>query len=399
MAKLGIDFCGLSFKNPIIASSIEPTDSLDGLRKCIDAGAAGAVVKTLTDLPQMAELTQHSKYTVLNEKGRSIRGKVPRDFVFYSRSGYSDKPYRDWIPILKQAQAYAKQRDAHIIGSIGASTLSGWSDVAKMIEDCGIEITELNFGCPHPSQMKNTKAGMLLGQDPGYAAEVTEKVVSAVGIPVVVKLTPQVTSVVDVAKSVQEAGAAGVVVINRFVGFAVDIEKGEPYIGGPAGVGGPWVRYLTLRWVHEIYSQLHLPIAGSNGIYDWREAVEFIMAGARLMEVGSVLMLKGYKQLGKIISGLEEFMDHHGYPTLESMIGLASRRSQSYETHLLTDRVHAVVDPERCINCWNCVQSCFYRAMLRQGDELMHDTNVCIGCELCASVCPTEAIRFDKETE
>ena len=279
MAKLGIDFCGLSFKNPIIAASIEPTDSLDGLKQCIDAGAAGAVVKTITDLPQMAELTQHSKYAVLNAEGRYVRGKVPRDFVFYSRSGFSDKPYREWIPALKEAQAYAQQHDAHIIGSIGANTLSGWSDVAKMIEDCGIEMTELNFGCPHPSQMKNTKAGMLVGQDPDYAAEVTAKVVSAVRIPVVVKLTPQVTSVVEMARSLHAAGAAGVVVINRFVGFAVDIEKAKPYIGGTAGVGGPWVRYLTLRWVHEIYSQLHLPIAGSNGIYDWREAVEFIMAG------------------------------------------------------------------------------------------------------------------------
>ena len=118
-----------------------------------------------------------------------------------------------------------------------------------------------------------------------------------------VKLSPESNRITEIARAAMDAGAASVAVNSRFVGFAVDIEKGEPYIDGPAGVGGPWVKYMTLRWVNEIFSKLGVPISGSNGIFDWRDAVEFIMSGAQVMQVGSVLMLKGIEWLPKITEG------------------------------------------------------------------------------------------------
>jgi len=395
MANLEVEFCGLAFKNPIVVSSIEPTNSLEGLKRCVDAGAAGAVVKTITDMPQLAALTRHAKYAILDQEGKAIGGKVPRSYVFYSRSGYSTRPYREWAKPLREAQRYAEDNGAHIIGSVGAGTVDGWIEIAGMMEDCGLRMIELNFGCPHPSLMKGTRAGMLLGQDPELAAEITSRVAEAVKIPVIVKLTPQVKDVVEIAQAVKEAGASGVTVINRYVGFAVDIERGRPWIGGPAGVGGPWVRFLTLRWVHEIYTKVGIPIAGTNGIYDWREAVEFLMTGARLMEVGSVLMLKGYGHIERILSGLRTFMEEHGYESVEAMIGVASRRSKDYSQLLKAERTHAVVDHERCNRCWRCVESCFYGAMERAEEEVITRSELCIGCELCYNVCPTGAIYFE----
>ena len=123
MSDLSVDFCGLLFKNPVIVSSIEPTNSLARLKQCIDAGAAGAVVKTLTDIPVMNTLTRNAKYAILNENGNIIKGKVPRNYVFYSRSGFAKEAYRDWAPYLKAAQAYADQSKAHIIASVGAGSL------------------------------------------------------------------------------------------------------------------------------------------------------------------------------------------------------------------------------------------------------------------------------------
>ena len=175
----------------------------------------------------------------------------------------------------------------------------------------------------------------------------------------------------------------------------MDIERGRPWIGGPAGVGGPWVRFLTLRWVHEIYTKVGIPIAGTNGIYDWREAVEFLMTGARLMEVGSVLMLKGYGHIERILSGLRTFMEEHGYESVEAMIGVASRRSKDYSQLLKAERTHAVVDHERCNRCWHCVESCFYGAMERAEEGAITRPELCIGCELCYNVCPTGAIYFE----
>lgn len=399
MADLHVDFCGLSFKNPVIVASIEPTNSLDKLKKCVDAGAAGAIVKTLTDIESMATLTKHSKYAILNEEGRIIKGKVPRNYVFYSRSGYSSTLFQQWGPYLKEAQAYARKNGAHIISSVGAGSLDSWAGIARFIEDCGIPMVELNFGCPHTTQMKTAKTGGLLGQDPEAAAEVTGRVVEAVDIPVMVKLTPEASNLTEIARSAKEAGAAAVTVNSRFTGFAVNIETGAPYIGGPAGVGGPWVKPVTLRWVHEIYSKLGMAIAGSNGIFDWRDAVEFIMSGARIMQVGSVLMLKGYDWLAKIIEGINTFLDAYGYGHIDEIYGMASREAvASYNDLFQRKHIHAVVDHETCTRCWNCVRSCFYDALFQGEDQVVVRSEHCIGCELCFNVCPFDAVSFAETT-
>lgn len=395
MADLRAEFCGLTFKNPVIVSSIEPTSTVERLKRCIDAGAAGAIVKTLTDIPAMATLTRHSKYAILNETGEIIRGKVPRNYVFYSRSGFSSTLYQEWVPYLKEAQVFAEENQAHIIASIGAGSLEMWGSISKMAEDCGIEMVELNLACPHTSQMKGARTGVLIGQVPEMAAEVVDQVVHAVRIPVMVKLTPEAANLTEIAKSVKEAGAAAVTVNSRFIGFAVNVETATPYIGGTAGIGGPWIKYVTLRWVHDIYSKLGIPIAGSNGIFDWRDAVAFIMSGAKIMEVGSVLMLKGYDWLGKIIRGIDSFLDEHGYADVEAIYGIASRKAAAfYNDQFQVKAIHAVIDHEKCTRCWNCVQSCFYEALSKGDNEVTTHTERCIGCEMCFNVCPFEAVSF-----
>jgi dihydroorotate dehydrogenase subfamily 1 len=399
VADLKVDFCGLAFKNPVIVSSIEPTNSVDKLKKCIDAGAAGAVVKTLTNIPAMHALTKHSKYAILNPEGRSIKGKVPRHFTFYSRSGYAKEDYREWAPRLEETQGYAAQKGAHIIASIGAGSAEGWRDISRMAEDCGVPMLELNLGCPHPTQMKGARAGVLICQNPDASAEVTSVVKAAVNIPIMVKLSPEAANLTVIAEAVKKAGAAAVTVNSRFTGFCVDIETGRPYIGGPAGVGGPWIKPVSLRWVHDIYSKLGMPIAGSNGIFDWRDAVEFIMSGARVMQVGSVLMLKGYARLTRIINGINEFLDAHGYPNVDAIYGLASKAALASYNQAFGDKGrHAVIDRDKCTLCWNCVRSCFYEAISRGKEEVTTHTDKCIGCELCFNVCPFDAISFEANT-
>jgi len=395
MADLGVEFCDLHFKNPIIVSSIEATNSLDRLKACIDNGAAGAIVKTLTDMPTMATLTKHSKYAILDETGEVIKGKVPRNFVFYSRSGFSSTLYEGWEKDLKAAQVYADRNNAHIIASVGASSLESWATISMMAEDCGVPIVELNLGCPHTSHMSGAKTGVRIGQVPELAAEVVARVAAAVKIPVLVKLTPEAANLTDVAASAKKAGAAAVTVNSRFTGFAVDIETGTPRIGGPAAVGGPWIKYVTLRWVHDIYSSLGLPIAGSNGIFDWRDAISFIMSGARIMQVGSVLMLKGYDWVRQMIQDIDAFLDEHGYGSVEEIYGMASRNAvSSYDEQVGMGGIHAVINDEKCTRCWNCVGCCFYNALSRGEDKVIQNIDNCIGCELCFNVCPFEAVSF-----
>ena len=398
MADLSVEFCGVPFKNPIVAASLETTNSPDLMKQCFDYGAAGAVIKTLTDIEDMARLTENSKYAILNDRGDIIRGKVPRDFVFYSRSGYSSTYYKDWIPYLKEVGAHARERGAHLIGSAGAKDVDGWKDICRTIEDCGLPMVELNFGCPHPAMMPGVHGGSMIGQEPEIAYEVARAVVEACAIPVVVKLTPDQSQPVRIARAVQEAGAAAVTATNRHTGFAVDIETGAPRIAGTAGIGGTWVKPLTLRWVHNIYTQVGIPIAGSNGIFDHRDAVEFLMTGADVVEVGSVLMIKGMKWLPRIIEGLDRFMDEHGYADLAAMRGIASRAAaRDYADQFAQPRMHAVVDHETCQNptCTVCVQMCFYEALSQNpAGRIDVHTESCIGCELCYDVCPFDSISM-----
>ena len=398
MADMKLDFCGIPFKNPVVIASLETTNSPDLMKQAFDYGASGAIIKTLTDIDDMAVLTMNSKYAIMNDRGDIIKGKVPRDFKFYSRSGYSSTYYKDWIPYLKEVGAYARERDAHLIGSAGAKDVQGWIDICRTIEDCGLPMVELNFGCPHPALMPGVHGGSMIGQNPEVAADVTRAVCEAVDIPVVIKLTPDQSRPVDVARAVKEAGAAAVTATNRYTGFAVDIDTAEPRLGGTAGIGGTWTKPLSLRYVHNIYKEVGIPIAGSNGVFDHRDVVEFIMTGADIVEVGSVLMVKGMKWLPNIIRGLERFMDEHEYKDIASMRGIASDAAATdYSDQFAKSRETAEVNAETCQNptCNVCVQMCFYEALSQDpaGKINVHNDK-CIGCELCMDICPFDSIKM-----
>lgn len=403
MADLRTDFCGVPFKNPVVIASLETTNSPDLMKQAFDYGASGAIIKTLTDIEDMAVLTMNSKYCIMNDRGDIIKGKVPRDFKFYSRSGYSSTYYKDWIPYLKDVGAYARERGAHLIGSAGAKDIDGWKDICRTFEDCELPMVELNFGCPHPAMMPGVHGGSMIGQVPEVAYEVTKAVCEAVDIPVVIKLTPDQTSPVAVAQAAKEAGAAAVTATNRYTGFAVDIDTAKPRLGGPAGIGGTWTKPLTLRYVHNIYRDVGIPIAGSNGVFDHRDIVEFLMTGADVVEVGSVLMIKGMKWLPNIIKGLDRFMDEHGYADIASMRGIASDASvQDYSDQFAKARIHANVNDETCQNptCNVCVQMCFYEALSQNpAGKIDVHTDKCIGCELCMDVCPFDSISMGSTTE
>jgi len=401
MANLRTEFCGLEFKNPIVVASAEPGNSLDNIKQCIDYGAGGLIIKTVGDIPGMQTLTNNSKYAILNDKGELIRGKVPHSFFFYSRSGYAKEYYEDWIPILHEAQAYAREHDSHIIGNIASNTIEGWIKLARMMQECGIQLVELNYQCPHPTDYTGPTNGIWIAQDENVTAEVTRRILEAVDIKVMVKLTPETHNLTAIAKAAYDAGAASVAVNSRFVGFAVNIDKAEPYIGGAAGIGGPWVKYLTLRWVHEIYSKLGIPVSGSNGIYDGRDAIEYFMTGARIMQVCSVLMLRGIEWLPKIINDVEKFLDEHGYDDLESIYGIASKKAATVQQLFEAEPVYALVDHEKCKfpKCAICVKMCFYDALKTGTERIETNADKCIGCDLCENVCPFDALHMTQDKQ
>lgn len=390
MADLSIDFCGVRFKNPIVAASAEPTLNAHNMIKCLEAGASGVIAKTMTDSPEMRELTTRSKWRFLNEKHEVACGKVPRAFSLYGRSGLALEPPEEFLPEIKKTVEYAEDNDCVVIGSIGSTTHEGWVELARQIEDTGVPLIECNYGCPHPHMMPGVKTGMEVGQDFDYAIEVTERICQAVSVPVMIKVTPQVTSLVEFSGRLLDAGASAITLTNRFIGFVPDIETGKPLIWGQAGVGGPWVKPLTLRWIHNIrqaYQDRGVQIAATNGAFDWRDAVMFHMCGAHIIEMCSAVMVYGYDWLGKQVKGLEKWMDEKGHDSITDFLGCASDSALPY-SEMPPEK--AVVDEEKCINCGRCLKACFYQAMQPGENATWVNAQNCIGCGGCFSVCPAE---------
>jgi dihydroorotate dehydrogenase (fumarate)/dihydropyrimidine dehydrogenase (NAD+) subunit PreA len=392
MADLRVRFLDVEFKNPIVAASAEPTSDLQNLKRVVESGVGGFVMKTMTDSEAMRNLSYQTRWRFLDENHRICRGKIPRLFTFYGRTGLEIREPKEWLKEIKEVKKLAESEGCIIIGSIASTDVKGWVDLARMCEDAGIRMVELNFGCPHPSQMEGTKTGMLVGQDRELAGEIVKAVSSAVSAKLIIKLTPQVADVVEMARTVVDAGASAVTLTNRFVGFLVDIEKAEPYIYGTAGVGGPWVKPLTLRWIYQVYRDIGVPITGSNGVYDARDVVEFMMTGATLVQMCSVIMAEGYKWFTKTIKDLNAILDQYGYKNVGQVIGIAAKKAISYADMGKLPKERAVVDEDLCTGCKRCVTSCFYNAIQVKDKKVFIEN--CWGCGICTCVCPEGAIRL-----
>ncbi len=393
MADLRVNFLGVEFKNPVLATSAEPTHDLRNLKKVIENGAGGLVVKTLTDCEPLKWLSAQTRWRFLDEKHQVCHGTIPRLFTLYGRVGLQDKDNDVWLKQIEQARKIGDKEGCVVIGSIASTEVPGWVNLAKMIEQTGVKMMELNFGCPHPSQMQETKTGMLVGQDKELASEIVKAVTQNVSTPIIVKLTPQVADMVEIARAVKEAGASAVVVMNRFVGFCVNVEEAEPYIYGSAGVGGPWVKPLTLRWIYQIYRDLGIPISGSNGVYDARDVAEFMMAGATIVGTCSVIMTEGYGWIAKTIRELNDFLDKKGYKTVKEIIGIAAKKALTYAEMEELPKEKAELDPDLCTLCKKCIETCFYNALKMRGGRLIVGFE-CRGCGICTCVCPEGAISL-----
>jgi dihydroorotate dehydrogenase (fumarate)/dihydropyrimidine dehydrogenase (NAD+) subunit PreA len=392
MAELKVKFLGVEFKNPLLASSAEPTANYENMERVIEAGTGGLVVKTMTDSEAMRQLSYQTRWRYLNERHEVCRGNIPRCFSFYGRAGLEWRNPEEWAVHVEKIREQGEKENCVVIGSIGGTTVDSWVNLAKITEQTGVKMMELNFGCPHTSQMENTRTGMVIGQDKSVATEIVKAVSESVSIPIIIKLTPQVVDVVEMAKAVKEAGADAVTLINRFMGFVVNAETGKPVILGSGGIGGPWVKPLTLRWIHEVYNKLGMPITGTNGPYDAKDVVEFMMAGATTVQMASVVMAKGYRWLKKTIKELNEFLDSHGYKTAEEVIGIASRSAMTYAQMAEYPKEKAVIDPDLCTMCRVCINSCFYNALSVEDDEIVVDD--CWGCGVCSCICPEGAITM-----
>ena len=304
MANLKVNFCGVNFDNPLILPSGIITE-IPEHKKAIGAGAGGVTLKSLTyEKREGNPLPRVWKYDcgIINSVGLRNAG---------IQKGSEEI-----------AKFIAENKNIPIIISLFATKIKEFLYLVEKIVPLKPAFIELNLSCPNVDD----EFGKPLGMEKGAAGQiVTEGKKISGKVPVLAKLSPNVSNIADIAKSCEEAGADGIVAINTAgPGMIIDINKRKPVLGAKkGGVSGPGILPIAVRCVYEIYDAVKIPIIGMGGVSKWQDAVEIMMAGATLVGVGTATYTKGMKIYDELKNGLSEYMDKEGIKDLKELVGVA----------------------------------------------------------------------------
>lgn len=388
----------LTLENPFLLSSGPPTASAEQITRAFRAGWAGAVIKTIRpDGMVMSDLSP--RFYALKGLNGELQG-------FGNIELLSKKPVSYWttqIPLIKQ-EFPGKVLIASIMGS---EDRADWTDLAGRVEHAGADAVELNVSCPHG--MPEQGVGAAIGQNPGLVQEVTRAVCEAVDLPVIVKLTPNVTDIVPVARAAQAGGAAMLSAINTIQCLpGIDILSFEPLpsVNGFStygGYSGPAVKPVGLRVVAQIASSVDLPVIGIGGVSRWEDAVEYLLIGASAVQVCTAVMWHGVGIVRDMTEGLGAYLVQTGHDSPGTLRGRALPRITSHQALDRHRRVRPVIVSARdCTACGRCVIACRdggYHALSMKNGVVVQDMSRCDGCSLCAHVCPAGVIEMHPRGE
>ncbi|HEV8398448.1 MAG TPA: NAD-dependent dihydropyrimidine dehydrogenase subunit PreA [Gemmatimonadales bacterium] len=390
MADLKTNFAGIESPNPFWLASGPPTNTYGQVAKAFDQGWGGAVWKTIGD----PIINVFSRYGSVDLGATRMMG-------FNNIELISDRPIADNLKEIAEVKRnYPKH--AIIASLMVESKRDTWHDIVKRTQDTGADGIELNFGCPHG--MSERGMGSAVGQVPDYTCQIVEWVKEVATIPVIVKLTPNVTDVTYIARAAVKGGADALSLINTInsiVTVDLDTFAPAPSVGGKSSHGGycgPAVKPIALHLVSAVAKdpQVKIPISGIGGISTWRDAAEFIALGAGSLQVCTAVMHYGFRIVEDLIDGLSNWMDEKGHRTLADVRGRALPNVMKWEDLDLNYHLLAHIDQEKCIKCELCWTACedgAHQAIRRLprdngGPVVEIIEEACVGCNLCAAVCP-----------
>ena len=294
---LETEFCNIKMKNPTMLAAGVLGSTAASLNWAARSGAGAVVTKSFGKEPNKG---------YVNPTTVEVAGGI------INAIGLSN-------PGVENFRGELEKLDGRVpgIASIYGASPQDFADIALQIQDT-VDAVELNVSCPHAMG----GCGAAIGQDPNLTSEIVKAVKKAVKTPVIVKLTPNVTDIVEIAVSAQAAGCDALTMINSLgPGMKIDIETGKPILSNRfGGMSGPAVKPIALRCVFDVYEAVEVPIIGVGGIRDYRDVVEFLYAGARAVQVGTAVMYDGLDVFNKINKGLEKFMLQRGYSSIGEMI-------------------------------------------------------------------------------
>ncbi len=394
MADISCVFAGIKSPNPFWLASAPPTDKAYNVERAFKAGWGGVVWKTLGEDPPVVNVS--SRYGALSYGGARVAG-------FNNIELITDRPLEVNLQEITLVKRKWPDR-AMVVSLMVPCTEDSWQKILRRVELTGADGVELNFGCPHG--MSERGMGSAVGQVPEYVEMVTRWCKQHSRLPVIVKLTPNVTDIVQAAQAAKRGGADAVSLINTIMSIvAVDLDSMAPMPlvdgkGTHGGYCGPAVKPIALRMVAEIARDAQMrgtPISGIGGISGWRDAAEFIALGAGNVQVCTAAMHHGFRIVDDMISGLSNWMDSKGYARIADFAGKAVPNFVHWEDLNLNYKSIAVINQDLCIKCGLCFAACedtshqsiaaLRVAALRRYEVIEEE---CVGCNLCQHVCPVD---------
>ena len=389
---LSIDFCGVTFKNPFLLSSSPVSNSAEMVARSFEAGWGGVVFKTLNSdtTPIIHPSPRMNGYGYGNKR---LVGLQNVEMI-------SDRPLKDNLTDF----LYLKKKypDHVLISSIMGFSNDEWAYLAKVSEDNGADMLELNFSCPH---MSVEGAGHHVGKAFDLIEKFTATVKRCVSIPVIAKMTPNITDMCEPAIYAKQGGADAISAINTVSGISeidLDVLTPKPNVfglGSVSGTSGPAIKPIGLRFISDMAKceELSLPLSGIGGIETWIDALEYILLGASTIQVTTGIIHYGYGIVEDMIEGLTDFMVEKNISKLEDLVGKALVNLKTTDKFDLKRQGRAQYDLDKCVGCGQCYTVCRDAGGFalewdqeKRRPALIEDK--CLSCMICSFVCPVSGI-------
>ena len=389
LPSLEIEFCGITCENPFFLASSAICTNYEMVARAFEAGWAGVFYKTIC----MEDIREVSpRFDAVSDGGTT-------DFFgFRNMEQLSENPVDVDFDILHRLKENYPTKI--VVASIMGQTEEQWIELAKMAEAAGVDAVELNFSCP---QMRLAGMGSDVGQNAELVTFYTAYVKRSVSIPVIPKMTPNITQINQPAMGAYFAGANAISAINTIKSVTMGERAAVSAHKTISGYSGRAVKPIALRHILEMAKNpimKNIQFSGIGGIETWRDALEFIQLGCRNVQVCTAVMQYGYRIIDDLVSGLQHYMQERGVSQLTDLVGEELPR---FITPTDLDRetiVFPKVDRERCIGCGRCYTSCMdggHQAITFDENRQPHiQGKRCVGCHLCLLVCPTGAIGATK---
>jgi len=391
---LAVEYCGLKFVNPFILASAPPSDSYEMVRKAFQVGWAGAVLKTTS----LEDYVVNIAYPCISgvKQGGNLIGLGNIDNI----SEFHMDKMETAVRLLKE-----EFPDRIVATSIWGTTRESWEILTQRSIDAGADYLEVSMSCPTDSPVEGMHA--MIGQIPEEAQRVVRWVVEAADnrLPIVPKLTGDVTDIVAIARAVKEVGASALCAVDSrhgMIGIDLDSLVPIPNIQGKGtfgGMVGAFLKPFELRILASLGMGQDLKVAASGGATTWEDAAEYVAAGATLIQVCTAIMLYGFDIINDLKEGLADYLESKDMRSVTELIGAALPNIVPQSELNPIKHAVAVVDKSRCTKCGQCQVACddggHQAYLLDQNGYYEVDREKCYGCGLCPDLCPVECISLE----